>query len=317
VEQCLEQRDARVALVVLDNASIPSAGETLAGLDVRIIRQPANLGVAANVIRCFEVPETPWVWVIGDDDELEEGGVARALDAIARHPDAVSLNFASHMLSYKAVRRAEEVGLADLTAFVEGLDSFANFAFISTNLYNRERLLGALSSLYAAATSYVPHIAMLLTFLRREPGPVVLLPTSIVKWGEAPPGDTWDKRVVNRGFYDLLGLIEDAALRRRFGALIEGYGFLAPSLREYILRLAIDPAIDRADLRDEFIDGVAVRALCAGDRTGLTAAGLALAFEPLLVRAAWLFLQLKHRFNPPVPPPRTSRTARRLGDRRL
>ncbi|HEX8414414.1 MAG TPA: glycosyltransferase, partial [Sphingomicrobium sp.] len=67
-----------VEILVCDNASDPSVTidvATLAtaaarGIRIRIVRHPTNLGAPANILRLFELVETPWLLLAGDDDPV-------------------------------------------------------------------------------------------------------------------------------------------------------------------------------------------------------------------------------------------------------
>ena len=93
------QLDARVKLVVLDNASPTPAVDIVADLGlsdvVSVVRQPMNLGSLANVMRCFELATTPWLWILPDDDRVMEDAVSTILDRVGAHRDAMVLAFPS------------------------------------------------------------------------------------------------------------------------------------------------------------------------------------------------------------------------------
>src|SRR3954453_15775649 len=42
---------------------------------IEIIRHKVNIGGDANFQRCFELCETPYIWMIGDDDMVAENAV--------------------------------------------------------------------------------------------------------------------------------------------------------------------------------------------------------------------------------------------------
>src|SRR5258708_2519963 len=147
VSQCLRQLDERVTLLILDNASERDPREELAdlfaeaGASVRVIRHAVNVGSSANVLRCFEYATTPWVWVIGDDDQLEDRAVTMVLDAIATFPDALNLNFATTLLGYVGILRRQPTECRGLEDLVNRLDSFPNLLFLPPNVYPRSSLV--------------------------------------------------------------------------------------------------------------------------------------------------------------------------------
>ncbi|MGO8672218.1 MAG: glycosyltransferase family 2 protein [Capsulimonadaceae bacterium] len=96
-----------------------------------VIRNPANVGANANILRCLETSTTDWVWILGDDDEPVPGGVSTALDAIDAHPEAAYFNF-----STKNFPIPETILTKGLAEFVDKMPSFSNVLFLSTCLFN-------------------------------------------------------------------------------------------------------------------------------------------------------------------------------------
>src|SRR5690606_29705270 len=80
----------KVEIVVSDNASEDHTGSTVraSGLPVIYHRNPTNIGFSANLLHVTaRLASAEYVWVVGDDDLILPGGVARVLDSIARAPD--------------------------------------------------------------------------------------------------------------------------------------------------------------------------------------------------------------------------------------
>lgn len=176
----IEAEDARdIELLVVDNASdVPVSGDLensgLAGRDcLRIIRNPANVGLAANLNRCFEHATGDWVWLVGDDDQLL--------------PEAVSIVYAGVKLagpeefvrqfSYADIGRETETPWSvypdrTVTSLRElcGLASDGRFCshlmFISTAVYRRETYLRRLGDAYHWNNTIAPHLAVIFTSMR-------------------------------------------------------------------------------------------------------------------------------------------------------
>jgi hypothetical protein len=70
-------------------------------------------------------------------------------------------------------------------------------------------------------------------------------------------------------------------------------------LRDYVHRLAFEDHVDKSALRDELLRALGMKALISGGRRGLFAAGLCLAFEPLVVRLAYIFKVVRSGFRDP------------------
>lgn len=59
------------------------------GVQCRVVRKRANIGANANVLRCFELCETEWIWILGDDDHGLPGAVDKILAHLGRRPTTV------------------------------------------------------------------------------------------------------------------------------------------------------------------------------------------------------------------------------------
>jgi glycosyltransferase involved in cell wall biosynthesis len=73
LEYLLPQLNANCELIILDNCSDIPVSETLSpllanyeNLNIRVIRNKLNIGICANILRCFEVCNGEWVWILGD-----------------------------------------------------------------------------------------------------------------------------------------------------------------------------------------------------------------------------------------------------------
>ncbi len=82
-----------IRLVVIDNHSTDDTAlrcETWKqkGLTFDYICNAENIGMAGNIIKCFEIAETEYSWTIGDDDKVRSGMLAQVMEVLRReHPD--------------------------------------------------------------------------------------------------------------------------------------------------------------------------------------------------------------------------------------
>ena len=75
VRQLLPQLTQECNLLIVDNASetpaIAVLGELLLAwpdVNIQIHRNRYNVGMCGNFMRCFELCDTEWLWILGDDD---------------------------------------------------------------------------------------------------------------------------------------------------------------------------------------------------------------------------------------------------------
>lgn len=150
-------------LLILDNCSaVPVADtlrETLAQFPAaahQIIRNRANIGGNANIVRCFELCETEWVWVLGDDDDVEPDAIETILRHIVMHPECLLINFAYDHA------RPESFETRGLKEFVDKLDRSADVPWTSSSVYKATAIIPQAKFGYQHAYSLLPHVAMLL-----------------------------------------------------------------------------------------------------------------------------------------------------------
>lgn len=64
---------------------------------VRVNRNPMNVGAVRNIVYCIEAAKMPHVWVIGDDDIIDDGALRKVIDALEAEPELalLVLNFSS------------------------------------------------------------------------------------------------------------------------------------------------------------------------------------------------------------------------------
>ena len=94
IDSILAQTLGDFELVICDNASSDGTGEICAAYAardrrVRYVRNPANIGAGPNFDRCFHLARGTYFHWAAHDDMLAPDYLARAVDALERHPQAV------------------------------------------------------------------------------------------------------------------------------------------------------------------------------------------------------------------------------------
>lgn len=171
VRTLIPQLTVRCRLLIVDNASDPPVLDTLGPLlaeydnsSVRIVRNKANIGGNANILRCIELCDTEWVWTLGDDDRIWDDAVEKVLEGIDSNASCVCVNFA-HIVD----NRTEASTTCGRTAFLSGLGrNFWSLMFISCSVYRVEAILPSLMYGYMQIPSYAPHLTVLLMALDKS-----------------------------------------------------------------------------------------------------------------------------------------------------
>jgi abequosyltransferase len=92
----------RICVIVGDNASTDATPEVTAAFalgrpGVRLLRHATNVGPEENFCLCLEQVDSPYFWIIGDDDLPRAGAVQAVLELIVRlEPDLMYLESSWH-----------------------------------------------------------------------------------------------------------------------------------------------------------------------------------------------------------------------------
>jgi len=159
-------------LLILDNHSdipvISTIQELLfeyPHLEVRIIRNRDNIGGNPNIIRCFELCETDWLWILSDRYTPLDDAVEKITRTIREYPDAFYFNF-----SCEVFPRSKSVLTIGLEEFVKELFAFnfGEFLRISDCVFRASALRGHLAVGYLFSNTFAPHLAILLSALENS-----------------------------------------------------------------------------------------------------------------------------------------------------
>ncbi len=324
VQILLPQLSEDVELLILDNASEPSAEVVLEDLlgkynlqSIKIIRHSCNVGASANVLRCMEYSAGPWVWILGDDDHPRMDAVTAILNHIKEYPQAVWINFQSNVCPLAHRTSGFPKMVEGLDALVEACDSFSNLLFISSGLYKRDRLIGAMAKAYLYAGSYAPHLALLFLHLRSHSGICVLSPAALVSHGKAAEGDHWDGASISLKLTEIIAIPPSMISRRRLGKWVSLSLPRGSPTKVAILLALLGKREELQRLREDETFVLRAKSLCAGKIQML--ASLRLAMHELIaicypiLRCVGLVTGLSARHSGV---PMKDLTTRQLGDRR-
>jgi len=169
VRRLIPQLTTRCKLLIVDNHSDVPVEETLRPLweefpDVsyEVVRNKQNIGLSGNLLRCFELCETQYLWILGDDDPVTPDAVQTILSEVDSHPECFYFNFS---FDGGRTKTFTTTGLEEL---VEDLDDSANVMWISTAVYRIEAMRPSLKFGYQYAFSILPHVAMLLVSVGKQ-----------------------------------------------------------------------------------------------------------------------------------------------------
>lgn len=179
-------------LLIVDNHSNP-AYDKQALLDItpnltpvlRLERNPYNIGLAANLLRCFERSNSDYIWICGDDDIPLSESVSTIRKLVDQHPECAQFTFSSKWGCFKKDKIVDS-----LQDYFEFTPSFANQLFISTSIYRRKEACERLRSAYQFLSSVAPHLVIFLNMLN-DRASCFLSCESIVDTEEAAVTQRW------------------------------------------------------------------------------------------------------------------------------
>jgi len=138
IKLLLPQLNNQCKLIIIDNCSDFPVKETLKDIlsdfkNIEIKRNSINIGGNANIMRCFEYCETPYLWILGDDDPVKEDAIRIIFNNLEKRPDCTFFNF--NTLIENDIIRDKTYFTKGVYEFVKGIDSFGRLLLISSNIY--------------------------------------------------------------------------------------------------------------------------------------------------------------------------------------
>jgi glycosyltransferase involved in cell wall biosynthesis len=218
LKHLLPQLTPECRLLIIDNCSPTPVAQTLEPLlrqypqvAVEIVRNPVNIGANPNIMRCFEVCETPWLWVLGDDDTPCPDAVKIILELIHERPECIYFNFSAGYYS-GFTRREQPIVTRGTREFVEKVDAIAIVLFLSSGVHHVGRMRDNIRLGYAYAHTQ-PNFVPLLTSLG-ESEICYLSDRQIVTWNRPTDENQWSFVYFGLGIMALLELPLQPDVRR-------------------------------------------------------------------------------------------------------
>jgi hypothetical protein len=225
----------RCKVLVVDNCSESrmqdEVGDFGRAAHVSFVRNRANVGLGGNVLRCMELAETPWLWILADDDELAPGAVPGIFSLLEPEPE-----FDICFMGLPSAKRPSDL-LSGIRDFVNAIDLFDRLGFLSTGLYRTASIQRLLNVGYNYAYTLFPFIAMVITGIQEQGWKIKFVShVPVAPTHKAQKQWTW---ILSTHGLLLAELIEDRDASRNFAAIV-GRWALGPVglLHDYSMRRA-------------------------------------------------------------------------------
>ncbi len=144
-----------------DKDKLISINEYIEYQYIKIINNEKNIGANLNIIKCIELSNTKWVWVLGDDDEINKDSIKNILfDLDNNKKDLLCINYSTSIHTHK-----RETILNNLKHFFINLNNYktscSNILFISANIFNVNEFKKNIYFGVNFSNSFAPHLAIL------------------------------------------------------------------------------------------------------------------------------------------------------------
>ena len=203
ISSLLPQINSNCRVVVIDNNSdispLASSGFFKKNVDAGLIhyqKNKFNVGADANIIKCIELSDSDYTWVLGDDDIPDENAVKTIFQTVGDDPHSVFLNFSSDMFL-----RKKNINGSGLNQFIQAIDSFENMLFISASVYKTKYIQENLRHAYENCSSSMQNLSCLLSSLP-DGSKFSLRKEKLVCW--EPVHNGWDPLIITMRFFLIL-----------------------------------------------------------------------------------------------------------------
>jgi hypothetical protein len=185
-------------ILILDNHSNTPIKQTLEDLikeyshiEIEVIRNSNNIGLTANILRCFELCNDDWLWILGDDDKVKDGAINQILYDIKKYSDNYFISYAWDEPSFQ---RKKDITTKGINELIDSFESLGVILFTSASVYNVPKVIKSISYGNFFQSTYAPHLVMLFMSLG-DTGKSVLSCNEIVinKGFDTPVNLRWDQ----------------------------------------------------------------------------------------------------------------------------
>lgn len=222
----LPQLNDEVNLFIVDNNSMPDVKSFLISnkIDVNLIKfikNKRNIGGNENILKCINLTDSHWVWVLSDNDILRPDAIGNVINTIKLNNNCCFLNF-----DYPYTKYGE--GLTEFCSNAYYVNSFT----ISNCIYNTQFLFQHLHFFKSAISTHLGQLIFVLKYMELNSSSSFVL-SNIKLYDKSLPAE-WSKKkfvVDSLNFYDFFsGDALKVIYQSRFGKQILGMQVLLLAL---------------------------------------------------------------------------------------
>lgn len=159
--ELIPQLDVKTQILVIDNASDVAVNDFVNDIileqpNIYVVRNKYNVGMSANIARCLELPDSEWVWILGDDDAVRDDAIEKIHSDIAGVSNSVDCIKYSSYCGENSKNEIVDIGMI-LSSERLNYEFVANFFLISSTVL-RVKKLSSLDGVMNTLNSMVPHV---------------------------------------------------------------------------------------------------------------------------------------------------------------
>lgn len=158
------QSELDFKILVVDNATESFSNaqilDSLKSEGTTVVRNPCNVGGQANVLKCYELSDADYVWVVGDDDFLDLDGIRTVLNELSLDSETDVFNFRCDAPHHPKVR-TEYSGITR-SEFIRSIGTLGALYYVVGYVFKRASVLPYLKSAYINLNYFCPHLALVM-----------------------------------------------------------------------------------------------------------------------------------------------------------
>ena len=197
LSKLLPQIHSDIRVVIYDNCSAVPVEETLRVLNpqfrskIDVVRNRVNVGMTGNILKCFEGCDTEWLWILGDDDRVEDNAINIIFQDIRSNSNTELITYA---WDEPSLNRKNDVIVEGCRPLLDKIESFGVLLFLSTSIYNMRKVEKNIAFASFFQSSYAPHLVVAFMSIGTH-GQCLISTSKIVSNGNLDtPGDLrWDQ----------------------------------------------------------------------------------------------------------------------------
>ena len=223
-----------VRILVLDNCSEFDVERAIIdefGIipSLKVIRHKENLGGEANMALTFFFCETPWMWLLGDDDESDSSAIRNILQDIQERPEVLAIKY-----SVSGFYPNKDTEVNSLPSFIDyyfnGRNTCGEMIFLSNNVYNMQKILPFCKDILLNTYCRVPQLLPIFHALQNRAGVVRFSSIPVVSYLPPTNGTGWNFLSVAHDITSLLYLdfdLEQGHISRLADVLMQNFTHLS------------------------------------------------------------------------------------------